>query len=235
MHSSTTSARPREPALSAYRAAALGRTIVPGNAPPRRSESGFPALSGAGSAAPRRVMVSRLARAFPTSTPIGPRPTRATRRRTRGVHRRRFYGMRRRLRTLPGRNPRSQIRNRTRPAEVGRGHEATVSDPRGDPGGGPRRRRRLRERLQEIGSGPRDASLDCVVLQHEHDSGGSSGSGLRGATGGYYIVFEAHEGQATSTYRYEVTRQQFIRFQDGDRVQLTLNNNILLNIQPNND
>jgi hypothetical protein len=77
--------------------------------------------------------------------------------------------------------------------------------------------------------------LDCVVLQHEHDSSGSSGSGLRGATGGYYIVFEAHEGQATSTYRYEVTRQQFIRFQDGDRVQLTLNNNILLNIQPNND
>jgi hypothetical protein len=77
--------------------------------------------------------------------------------------------------------------------------------------------------------------LDCVVLQHEHDSGGSNGSGMRGATGGYYIVFEAHEGQATSTYRYEVTRQQFIRFQDGDRVQLTLNNNILLNIQPNND
>jgi hypothetical protein len=77
--------------------------------------------------------------------------------------------------------------------------------------------------------------LDCVVLQHEHDSGSSSGSGMRGATGGYYIVFEAHEGQATSTYRYEVTRQQFIRFQDGDRVQLTLNNNILLNVQPKND
>ena len=78
-------------------------------------------------------------------------------------------------------------------------------------------------------------TLNCLVVQHEHDSGGSGGSGLRGASGGYYIVFETHEGQATSTYRFEVSRQQFIRFQDGDRVKLTLNNNILLNIQPNND
>ena len=78
-------------------------------------------------------------------------------------------------------------------------------------------------------------TLNCLVVQHEHDSGGSGGSGLRGASGGYYIVFETHEGQATSTYRLEVSRQQFIRFQDGDRVQLTLNNNILVNIQPNND
>ncbi|HKD16777.1 MAG TPA: hypothetical protein VKG23_02825 [Thermoanaerobaculia bacterium] len=76
--------------------------------------------------------------------------------------------------------------------------------------------------------------LDCLVVQHEHDSGGSSGSGLR-ASPGYYIVFQTHEGQATSTYRLEVTRQQFIRFQDGDRVKLTLNNNILVNIQPIND
>lgn len=77
--------------------------------------------------------------------------------------------------------------------------------------------------------------LDCVVVQHEHDTGGSGGSGLRGGSGGYYIVFETHEGQATSTYRLEVSRQQFIRFQDGDRVKLTLNNNILVNIQPIND
>ena len=77
--------------------------------------------------------------------------------------------------------------------------------------------------------------LDCVVVQHDHDSGGSSGSGMRGASGGYYIVFQTHEGQATSTYRLEVSRQQFVRFQDGDRVKLTLNNNILVNIQPNND
>jgi hypothetical protein len=76
--------------------------------------------------------------------------------------------------------------------------------------------------------------LDCLVVQHDHDSGGSSGSGLR-SSAGYYIVFETHEGQATSTYRLEVTRQQFIRFQDGDRVKLTLNNNILVNIQPIND
>ena len=77
--------------------------------------------------------------------------------------------------------------------------------------------------------------LECVVVQHDHDSAASGGSGYRGGTGSYYMVFEAHEGQATSTYRLEVTRQQFQRFQDGDRVRLTLNNNILVNIQPNND
>jgi len=76
--------------------------------------------------------------------------------------------------------------------------------------------------------------LECVVVQHDHDSGGS-GSSYRSGTGLYYMVFETHEGQATSTYRLEVTRQQFQRFQDGDRVRLTLNNNILVNIQPNND
>ena len=77
--------------------------------------------------------------------------------------------------------------------------------------------------------------LECVVVQHDHDTAASGGSGYRGGTGGYYMVFETHEGQATSTYRLEVTRQQFQRYQDGDRVRLTLNNNILVNIQPNND
>ena len=75
-------------------------------------------------------------------------------------------------------------------------------------------------------------TLNCVVLQHEHDSGGSGSSSFRGPSGGYYVVFETHEGQATSTYHLEVSRQQFMRFQDGDRVKLTLNNNILVNIQP---
>jgi hypothetical protein len=74
--------------------------------------------------------------------------------------------------------------------------------------------------------------LECVVSEHEHDSSGSSASAYRG-TGSYYIVFEAREGQATSRYRLEVTRQQYQRFQDGDRVKITLNNNILTNIQPN--
>jgi hypothetical protein len=76
--------------------------------------------------------------------------------------------------------------------------------------------------------------LDCVVVSREHDASGSgSGSAYRGGTGSYYFVFRTREGQATSTYRFEVTRQQYQRFEEGDRGKVTLNNNILVNIQPN--
>ncbi len=78
--------------------------------------------------------------------------------------------------------------------------------------------------------------LDCMVESHEHDSSGSGSAAYRNSgTGLYYIVFEAREGQATSRYRLEVTRQQYQRYQDGDRVKITLNNDILVNIQPVND
>lgn len=70
--------------------------------------------------------------------------------------------------------------------------------------------------------------LACVVVEREHDSGGN----YRG-TGNYYLVFEAREGQATSRYRLEVTQRQWLRFREGDRVQITLNNNILVDIRSN--
>ena len=74
--------------------------------------------------------------------------------------------------------------------------------------------------------------LECVVESREHDSGSSSSSYRGGGTGDYYLVFVTHEGQATSRYRLPVSRQQYQRFQEGDRVRVTLNNNILTNIQP---
>jgi hypothetical protein len=70
--------------------------------------------------------------------------------------------------------------------------------------------------------------LACVVVDREHDSGGN----YRG-TGNYYLVFEAREGQATSRYRLEVTQRQWQRFHEGDRVKITLNNNILVDIRSN--
>ncbi len=73
--------------------------------------------------------------------------------------------------------------------------------------------------------------LDCVVESREHDSGSSSSSYRGGGTGDYYLVFVTHEGQATSRYRLAVTQRQYQRFQEGDRVKITLNNNILTNIQ----
>jgi hypothetical protein len=75
-------------------------------------------------------------------------------------------------------------------------------------------------------------TLDCVVESREHESGSSTSSYRGGGTGDYYMVFVTHEGQATSRYRLPVSRTQYQRFQEGDRVKITLNNNILTNIQP---
>jgi hypothetical protein len=73
--------------------------------------------------------------------------------------------------------------------------------------------------------------LECVI-EEKGQEGGSTASAYR--TGGnYYMVFEAREGQATSRYRLEVTRQQWQRFQEGQRVKITLNNNMLVDIRPN--
>jgi len=75
-------------------------------------------------------------------------------------------------------------------------------------------------------------TLDCVVESREHDAGSSTSSYRGGGTGDYYMVFVTREGQATSRYRLPVTVRQYQRFQEGDRVRITLNNNILTNIQP---
>lgn len=69
-----------------------------------------------------------------------------------------------------------------------------------------------------------------AVIEEKGTENPSTASGYR--TGGnYYMVFEAREGQATSRYRLEVTRQQWQRFQEGQRVKITLNNNILTDIR----
>lgn len=75
-------------------------------------------------------------------------------------------------------------------------------------------------------------TLECVVESREHDSGSSTSSYRGGGTGDYYMTFVTREGQATSRYRLPVSRQQYQRFQEGDRVRITLSNNILTNIQP---
>jgi hypothetical protein len=82
---------------------------------------------------------------------------------------------------------------------------------------------------KDAGLGTR--TLECVIEEKGRE-GPSSASGYRGA-GNYYMVFEAREGQATSRYRFEVTQQQWQRYQEGQRVKITLNNNILVDIRPN--
>ncbi len=74
--------------------------------------------------------------------------------------------------------------------------------------------------------------LDCVVVEREHEGPGSSGSSYRGS-GNYYLVFETREGQATARYHLPVTQQQWYRFPEGSKVRITLRNNILVDIRPN--
>jgi hypothetical protein len=74
-------------------------------------------------------------------------------------------------------------------------------------------------------------TLEAVVVERSNAPG--SGASNPAGSPNYYLVFETHEGQATARYRYEVTPQQWFRFPEGSRVKITLRNQILLNIQPN--
>ncbi len=72
--------------------------------------------------------------------------------------------------------------------------------------------------------------LRAVVSERDHESSASTASGYQGA-GSYYMVFEVQEGQASSRYRLEVSRQQFYRYPEGSHVEITLQNNILIDIR----
>lgn len=82
------------------------------------------------------------------------------------------------------------------------------------------------------GSGTGNKVLDGVVVEREREAPGTGGASFRG-TGNYYLVFEVREGNATARYRYLVTYQQWFRFPEGSHVRITLRNNFLQNIQPN--
>ena len=71
--------------------------------------------------------------------------------------------------------------------------------------------------------------LECVVVER---SQGQTSPTRTSSGETYYLVFETKEGDATARYQYEVTRQQWFRYREGDRVRVTLSNNMLQNIQP---
>ena len=74
--------------------------------------------------------------------------------------------------------------------------------------------------------------LEGVVVEREHDAPGTGGAGFQG-TGNYYLVFEVQDGAATARYRYQVSYQQWFRFPEGSHVRITINNNFLQDIRPN--
>ena len=50
--------------------------------------------------------------------------------------------------------------------------------------------------------------------------------------GSWFLELEAQDGTATAHYRFQVSREQYNRFQEGQRVRLTLSNEELRDIRP---
>ncbi len=74
-------------------------------------------------------------------------------------------------------------------------------------------------------------SVDATVVERQYDPPGSGGASYAG-TGNYYLVFEGKEGEATAHYRFRVTHQQYVRFEEGSHVQLVIIDGNLRDIRP---
>ncbi|MGH9365045.1 MAG: hypothetical protein ACRD1B_07255, partial [Thermoanaerobaculia bacterium] len=68
--------------------------------------------------------------------------------------------------------------------------------------------------------------LEAVVIERDFEPPG------RDASGSWYLVFEARDGEATAHYRLPVTQEQYFRFREGASVQLTLVDYTLHKIRP---
>ena len=64
-------------------------------------------------------------------------------------------------------------------------------------------------------------TLEAVVVGRQYDPPGSPGTTM-GGVGNYHLEFEAKDGEATAHYRFPVTRDQYNRYHEGDRVKLVL-------------
>jgi hypothetical protein len=73
--------------------------------------------------------------------------------------------------------------------------------------------------------------LEAVVTQKIFAAPGSPGTTMSG-NGSWYLELEAQDGSATAHYRFQVTREQYNRYQEGQRVRLTLANEELRDIRP---
>jgi hypothetical protein len=73
--------------------------------------------------------------------------------------------------------------------------------------------------------------LDAVVTQRVFAAPGSPGTTMSG-NGSWFLEFEAQDGSATAHYRFQVSREQYNRYQEGQRVTLVLANEELRDIRP---
>jgi hypothetical protein len=72
--------------------------------------------------------------------------------------------------------------------------------------------------------------LEAVVSGRQYDPPGSPGTTM-GGSGSYSLDFEAKDGEATVHYHFPVTRDQYNRYHEGDRVMLYLGDNDLRDIR----
>jgi hypothetical protein len=73
--------------------------------------------------------------------------------------------------------------------------------------------------------------LDAVVTARIYDPPGSPGTTIAG-NGNWFLEFEAMDGDATAHYRFPVNRNQYNRYQEGQRVQLVMADDELREIRP---
>ena len=76
-------------------------------------------------------------------------------------------------------------------------------------------------------------TLEAVVTDRIFASPGSPGTTISG-NGSWFLEFEAKDGDATAHYRFQVTRDQYNRYHEGQRVQLIVANEELRDIRPLN-
>jgi len=74
-------------------------------------------------------------------------------------------------------------------------------------------------------------TLDATVVGRDFEAPGSGGASYAG-TGNYYLVFEARDGEATATLRFQVTKVQYSHYTEGSHVQIVLADNELRDIRP---
>jgi hypothetical protein len=74
-------------------------------------------------------------------------------------------------------------------------------------------------------------TLEATVIDRQYDPPGSGGASYRG-NGNYYLVFETRDGDATATFKFEVTKIQYNRYTEGSRVRIVLADNDLRDIKP---
>lgn len=73
-------------------------------------------------------------------------------------------------------------------------------------------------------------TIEAVVVGRQYDPPGSPGT-VMGGVGNYTLDFEAKDGEATAHYRFPVTRNQYNRYHEGDRVKLVMADDDLRDIR----